>query len=288
MRLPSLGIAICVLALAAACSAPKPPETIRQYPLTGEVLAVKPDRSEVQVKHDEIKDFMEPMTMWFTVRDPKLLEGLTPGDLIGATLVLTAEDHYLTGIRKTGRRAPGDASAPPPEPADVLPVGAPVPDITFTDEAGRPRPLSSYRGTYTLLTFIYLRCPLPDYCPRMNAHFAVVQRGVLADAALRQHVRLLSISFDPDFDTPARLGAKATEMGADPAVWHFVTAPRAAVDEFGGRLGLTVVREGAEGVNITHNLRTALLDRDGRLARTYNGKEWVPAEVIRDLQALVK
>jgi len=153
------------------------------------------------VKHDEIKDFMESMTMWFTVRDPKLLESLTPGDLISATLVLTAEDHYLTGIRKTGRRGPGK---PPPAAGTgrLAAVGAPVPDITFTDEAGRPRPLSSYRGTYALLTFIYLRCPLPDYCPRMNAHFAAVQRGVLADAALRQHVRLLSISFDPDSTHP--------------------------------------------------------------------------------------
>jgi len=77
-------------------------------------------------------------------------------------------------------------------------------------------------------------------------------------------------------------------VGADPALWHFVTAPRGQVDAFGGRLGLSVLREGAGGANITHNLRTALLDRDGTLARTYNGKEWVPEEVIRDLQALVK
>ena len=73
-----------------------------------------------------------------------------------------------------------------------------------------------------------------------------------------------------------------------PAFWHFVTAPRAQVDEFGGRLGLSVLREGAGGSNITHNLRTALLGPDGKLARTYNGKGWAPDEVIRDLQALVK
>ena len=283
----------CVLVLmaavtGAACSAPPPPEKVRQYPLTGEVLAVKPDRSELQVKHDEIEGFMEPMTMWFNIRDPKLVDGLAPGDLISATLVLTAEDHYLSSIRKTGRRAPGEASAPPPAPAALLPIGAAVPDITFTDEAGQPRPLSSYRGTYTLLTFIYTRCPLPDYCPRMNAHFSAVQRGLKAEPLLGRSVRLLSISFDPEFDAPARLAAKAREVGADPALWHFVTAPRADVDAFGAKLGLSVVREGADGSNITHNLRTALLDRDGRLARTYNGKDWAPDEVIRDLQALVK
>jgi protein SCO1/2 len=281
-------LVLLFVAGAAGCGAPPPPEHVRQFPLTGEVLAIKPDRSEIQVKHDEVKGFMEPMTMWFAIRDAALVEGLAPGDLISATLVLTADNHYLTAIRKSGHRPPGATTSRPPEPAAILPVGAMVPDIALTDETGRPRPLSSYRGTYTLLTFIYLRCPLPDYCPRMNAHFAAVQRGLKADPRLNGHVRLLSVSFDPDFDTPARLAAKAREMGADPALWHFVTAPRAQVDAFGGRLGLSVLREGAGGSTITHNLCTALLDRDGRLARTYNGNDWVPDQVIRDLQALVR
>jgi protein SCO1/2 len=288
MKPASIALILLAVGTAAACSAPPPPASVREFPLTGEVLAIKPDRSEIQVKHDEVKGFMDAMTMWFNVKDPRLLDGLVPGDLIGATLVLTAEDSYLTGIRKTGARKPGEASVPPAEPVELLPLGAAVPDITFTDEAGQARPLSSYRGTYTLLTFIYTRCPLPDYCPRMNAYFAAVQRGLKADPRLSRSVRLLSVSFDPEFDTPARLAAKAREMGADPALWHFVTAPRAQVDGFGGKLGLSVLREGADGSAITHNLRTALLDPDGRLARTYNGKDWVPEDVIRDLQALVK
>jgi protein SCO1/2 len=287
MNSPFLALSLCVaMAAASACSAPPPPASVREFPLTGEVLAIKPDRSQVQVKHDEVKGFMDAMTMWFNIKDARLLDGIAPGDLISATLVLTAEDSYLTGIRKTGSRPPGQATAPPQ--VDVLPVGGAVPDITFTDEDGQPRPLSSYRGTYTLLTFIYTRCPLPDYCPRMNAHFAAVQRGLKADARLSRNVRLLSVSFDPEFDTPARLAAKAKEMAADSSLWHFVTARRDLVDAFGGRLGLSVLREGAGGQNITHNLRTALIDRDGKLARTYNGNDWSPEAVLGDLQALVK
>ncbi|MFO7695447.1 MAG: SCO family protein [Vicinamibacterales bacterium] len=289
MKSQSLALVLlAVVTTAAACSAPPPPAANREFPLTGELLAIKPDKSEIQVKHDEVRGFMEPMTMWFTVKDPRLVDGLAPGDLLSATLVLTAEDSYLTTIRKTGSRPPGEASAPPPAPADILPLGATVPDIAFTDETGQPRPLSSYRGTYTLLTFIYTRCPLPDYCPRMNTHFAAVQRSLKADPALGRSVRLLSVSFDPEFDTPAVLAAKAKAMGADPALWRFVTAPRERVDAFGATLGLAVLREGDDGSNITHNLRTALLDRDGKLARTYNGKEWSPEDVVRDLQALVK
>ena len=285
---PFLVLALLAMVIAAGCGTPPPPAKVRELPLTGEVLSIKPDRSEVQVKHDEVKGFMDAMTMWFDIKDPRLLDGIAPGDVISATLVLTAEDSYLTAVRKTGSRPPGQAVAPPPAPADILSIGAAVPDIAFTDEAGKPRPLSSYRGTFALLTFIYTRCPLPDYCPRMNAHFAALQRSLKAEPLLGRNVRLISVSFDPEFDTPARLSAKAREMGADPALWHFVTASRAQVDDFGGRLGLSVLREGADGSNITHNLRTALLDRDGKLARTYNGKEWVPEEVIRDLRALVK
>ena len=288
MKSSFLVLILLAFMTAASCSAPPPPATVREFPLTGEVLAIKPDKSEVRVKHDEVKGFMDAMTMWFNIREPRLLDGIAPGDLISATLVLTAEDSYLTGIRKTGVGRPGRASSAPAEPVEILPVGAAVPDITFTDETGQARPLSSYRGSYTLLTFIYTRCPLPDYCPRMNVHFAAVQRSLKAEPLLSRNVRLLSVSFDPQFDTPARLAAKAREMGADPALWHFVTAPRAQIDDFGGKLGLSVLREGADGSDITHNLRTALLDRDGRLARTYNGKEWVPEDVIRDLQALVK
>jgi len=286
--LPLALVLAAVLAIAAGCGAPDPPTSVREFPLTGEVLAIKPDKSEIQVKHDEVKGFMEPMTMWFTVKDPRLVDGFAPGDLLSATLVLTAEDHYLTGITKTGSRPPGEAAAPTPSQAEILPIGAPVPEIAFTDENGQPRPLSSYRGAYTLLTFIYTRCPLPDYCPRMNAHFAAVQRSLKADAALGRSVRLLSVSFDPGFDTPVVLAAKAKELGADPALWHFVTAPRERVDAFGAALGLSVLREGADGSNITHNLRTVLLDPEGKLARTYNGKEWSPDDVVRDLQALVK
>jgi len=289
MRSSSLTLTLVIaLAAVSGCSAPPPPANVREFPLTGEVLAIKPDKSEVQVKHDEVRGFMEAMTMWFNIKDPRLLDGIAPGDLVSATLVITSEDSYLTGVRKTGSRPPGQATPPPSVPAALLQIGDAVPDIAFTDEAGTPRPLSSYRGTYTLLTFIYTRCPLPDYCPRMNAHFAAVQRGLTADPRLSRSVRLLSVSFDPEFDTAAALAAKAKEMGADPALWHFVTARRDLVDEFGGKLGLSVLREGTGGQNITHNLRTALLDRDGKLARTYNGKEWSPEEVLRDLQALVK
>jgi protein SCO1/2 len=283
--------AIMLLALCtsiAGCGSPPRPVNVREFPLTGEILSIKPDKSEVRIKHDDVKGFMEAMTMWFTIKEPRTLDGLAPGDVVKATLVVTDEESYLTGLQKTGTRPPGEPPPAQPPAVEGLQIGDLVPDITLTDESGKALPLSSYRGALTLITFIYTRCPLPDYCPRMNAHFSAIQRAVKAQPALRQAVRLVSISFDPDYDTPARLKAKAQELGADPALWHFVTGPRERVDAFGATLGLSVLREGLNGQDITHNLRTALLDRDGKLLKTYNGKEWSPEQAIGDLQALVK
>jgi protein SCO1/2 len=269
------------------CGSP-PPVNAREFPLTGEVLSIKPDRTEVRIKHDDVKGFMEAMTMWFPVKEPRLLDGLAPGDLVKATLVVTDQESYLSFIQKTGSRPPGARTSVPPAPAEGLRTGELVPDIALTDERGQPLRLSASRGAVTVLTFIYTRCPLPDYCPRMNAYFGAIQKAMKDQPALGRHVRLLSISFDPDYDTPARLTAKAREAGADPALWHFATAPREQVDAFGATFGLSVLREGPNGREITHNLRTALIDRDGKLVKTYNGNDWSPQDVIGDLQALVK
>ncbi len=289
MRFAIRALSLCaVCAIGSACSAPPKPVNAREFPLTGEILSIKPDRSEVRVKHDEVKGFMDAMTMWFTIKDPRLLDGLAPGDLVKATLVITDEDSYLTGLAKTGSRPPGTPPPAQPPETEGLKVGDVVPEIALIDESGRETTFASARGDLTLITFIYTRCPLPDYCPRMNAHFGAIQRAVAGEPALRRSVRLLSISFDPEFDTPARLAAKAKDVGADPAIWHFVTAPRDRIDAFGAAFGLSVLREGSQGRDITHNLRTALVGRDGTLLKRYNGNDWSPDDVVRDLKALAK
>lgn len=274
-------------AVLTACGGPRPAH-VRQFPLTGEILTIKPDQSTVTVKHEDVKGFMPAMTMDFNIRESSLLKGLQAGDRITATLVVTDEDSYLTSIRKTGTVPLAERTPPPPAPVALLQPGDAVPDVVFSDDAGRPLRMSAYRGTYVLLTFIYTRCPLPDYCPRMNAHFAALQKAISGLPSLAHRLRLLSISFDPAYDTPAVLKAKAQSLGAMPALWRLVTAPRETVDAFGAALGLRVVREGSGGENITHNLRTVLVDPDGKLVKTYNGNAWTPDGAMKDLLDTVK
>jgi protein SCO1/2 len=254
----------------------------RDYDLEGQVLAVDRGRQEITIKHGDIQGLMPGMTMPFHVNDAKLLDCCQPGDLVKARLVVEDATGYLSAIERTGQ-APLVERTPTP-PMNILNPGEAVPDIQLTDEAGKPRRLSDWRGKVLAVTFTYTRCPLPDFCPRMDQNFKNVQTSVLADAALRDRVALLSVSFDPAFDTAAILDAHAHHAGADPRVWHFATGQQQDVDAFASRFGVSIMREPSNPSDITHNLRTAVIDSSGRLQTILNGTGWAPAELLAALR----
>ena len=279
--LRTAALAIVLSTLVASCAAGPEP---RRFSLRGQVLAVQPDRQVVTVKHEDIRGFMDAMTMPFKVRDRRLLDPLRPGDLITATLVVLGDESYLEGIERVGRAdLPPPTAVAPPTPA-LLQPGEPVPDVTLTDQDGRPLALSSLAGSTVVLTFIYTRCPLPDYCPLMDRNFEAIQKAIAAGTA--RGVRLLSITFDPSFDTLAVLKAHAAAVGADPAIWSFLTGDAAVIEQFGARLGLEVMRDPSNPGDITHNLRTAIIDRRGTLKKIFDGNDWTPRDVLAELAAL--
>jgi protein SCO1 len=268
-----------VLLLAAACARQPAP---RHYTLTGQVLVVDPDRKELVVRHDEIKGFMPAMTMPFRLKDPSLANGRTPGDLIRAALMVTDEEAWLEDVEKIGWAPLPERQDSSPPHVRLLAPGDAVPDETLIDQDGRAFRVSSLQGSAVLLTFIYTRCPLPDFCPRMDAHFGAVQQAI-KDGRLRGPIRLLSVSFDPDADTPAALREHARLRRADKGVWTFATAPRDRVEAWAGRFGLSVIRDPNDPADITHNLKTAVIDRKGRLVAILDGNRWTPAEAIAAL-----
>jgi protein SCO1/2 len=254
-----------------------------EYQLQGQVLAVDRARQELTIKHGDIEGFMPAMTMPYKVKDARLLEGRVPGDLITATLVLQDNAGYLTSVKQTGHAA---LTEPPQvvRSSDILAPGAAVPDVKLTDEAGAQHSLADWRGKVLAVTFIYTRCPLPDFCPRMDRNFLAVQRTIAEDAALRDRVALLSVTFDPAFDTPEVLAAHARRLGADPRVWHFATGDEQAIDDFAAHFGVSVMRDGAGPGALTHNLRTAILKPDGTLAAVLEGNDWTPATLLDALR----
>jgi protein SCO1 len=282
-RLFYLSVAILISACGGAADK-------RTFPLHGQVQSLEPGRKSVVVKHEEIKGFMPAMTMPYEVQEAQALTGLAPGDLIDATLVVISNGAYLTNIRKVGQ-APLDK--PPPEaPApsassgfELLKPGDAIPETRFVDQNGKKRSFSGFRGSPLVVTFIYTKCPLPTFCPLMDRHFAAMQKPLEDDPALNK-VHLVTVSFDPTTDTPAVLKQHAKTLDADLRRWTFLTGDRDEIDRFAARFGVSVGRALNDPRDITHNLRTAIVDAEGKLVKVYTGNDWSPDQILADLKNL--
>ena len=262
------------------CQREPPPA---RYQMTGQVLAVQTDKLGLTVKHDDIPNYMPAMTMTYTVGDKSLLQGREPGEIISATLEVRNGVPEIVAVKRTGT-----APLPPDNQlamvAGILAEGDEVPDAAFIDQADRRRSFGEWRGSLTLLTFIYLRCPLPNYCPLMDQNFSTIQRAAAEEPLLKGQVKLVSITFDPEHDTPALLREHAVKLKADTSVWTFLGGDRPTVHRFAGRFGVSVIRP--EGITeINHNLRTVLIGKDGRVLKIYKDNDWTPGTVLADLRA---
>lgn len=286
MRIPS-ALAVGLALLLAACGS----SDRREYKLQGQILTVAADHTEANIKHEDIPGFMSAMTMSYKVRDAKEFEPLAPGDLINATLVVVSNDAYLKDVKKVGSAplaAPtqGSGSAGASSGFELLKDGQPVPNAKFVDQDGDPVDLTSFHGKALVVTFIYTSCPLPTFCPLMDRHFATMQTK-LKEKNNDLDVHLLSVSFDPVTDTPAVLKQHAQGLKADPALWTFVTGDRDDIDQWASHFGVSVSRAMNDATDITHNLRTVIIDRQGNLVRSYSGNEWTPEQVLADVRVMI-
>ncbi len=280
MRAPALLLAVVALA---GCVR----EPARQYPLKGQILAIRAPadggRTELTVRHEDIPGFMPAMTMAYFLKEGTRADGLAAGDLFTATLVVNGSTLYVQDVHKTGQ-APLPADAKAVKIMDVMEAGDVVPDDTLLDQTGQERRLSNWRGRALAVTFVYTRCPVADFCPLMDRHFADLQRAVLADPALRDRVHLASVSFDPRHDTAAVIRAHAQKRGADPRVWSYLTGDAAAIEHLTSRFGVSTIEDHDSPETITHNLRTAVIDTQGRLVKIHSGNEWTVATLLADLR----
>jgi protein SCO1/2 len=278
----------------AGCKPSAPPASgsssagTKTYAAQGVVQAVAPDRRHATIKHDAIPGYMAAMTMEFPVRDTNVLHGISAGDEVSFTLAVTATDDWIENVQRLGQTNAFGFSGPPgwhvTEPA--LEVGDALPDYAFADEHGQSVSFSSFRGRAVAFTFFFTSCPLPDYCPRMNRNFAEARKILSAPTNAPANWELLSISFDSSFDTPEILSAYAKfYRGDDTNRWLFAVAPTNTLASLAPKVDLAFWREGG---SITHNMRTVVLDPQGKISRQFDGNQWTPeqlAEAIREAAA---
>jgi protein SCO1/2 len=222
---------------------------------------------------------MDAMTMPFNVGDEWAMEVLAPGQEVEATLVVQGDRSWIEGLRisQTEDADGGAISNPLPK------IGDEVPDFKLLNQDNNIIQLHQYRGRPLLLTFIYTRCPLPDYCPLMSRNFSQIYQGLKSIPESAGKPRLLSISFDTEHDTPPVLRAYAARY-MNPVVfsdWGFATGTPEEIRAITSYFGLNYLRESDQ---IIHSLVTALIDADGKIARLYLGNEWTPRQVLAEFK----
>ncbi|HXG92252.1 MAG TPA: SCO family protein [Blastocatellia bacterium] len=254
----------------------------KRYELKGRVVSVDDKGKQLIIAHEEIKDLMSAMTMGFNVKDESVLRDARPGDEIQAELVIEGDRSWLENVILTSASADDSAKVESniePQPGDE------VADFALVNQDGKPISIHQYRGRALVLTFIYTRCPVPDYCPLMSMNFAAIEKSLADDPELYQKTHLLSITVDPDYDTPQMMreyGALYAEKPAAFAHWEFATGSAEQVKKIASYFGLQYWQEEDQ---IIHSLRTAVIAPDGKLVKLYRGNEWKPEQVLADLRA---
>ncbi|HYU98841.1 MAG TPA: SCO family protein [Pyrinomonadaceae bacterium] len=262
--------------------------TEKHYDLKGKVIAIDKEKRELTIAHEDIKDYMSGMTMAFSVRDDWVYEIATPGNQITATLVVDGTQSWLEDVVLTEDSTPV-SGAPAIEGADPK-VGDEVPDYRLINQDGKTIRIQDYKGKALLLTFIYTRCQDPNQCTLMSSNFAAIDQELQKQPELYGKTHLLSISFDPAYDTPKVLrsyGAAHTGKYSDEtfAHWEFASGSADEVKGIAKFFGLRYYQDTSSGTEqVIHSLRTAVIGPDGKIVKVYRGNEWKPEELIKDLQ----
>jgi protein SCO1/2 len=267
----------------------KPPESApKSYPLKGTVVAVDAAERTITIDHADIPGFMPAMTMNFIVlpKDAALLESVSAGDQVTARLVVPDSRYWLEDLVVVKKGTPDPNATPRPqahESHEIRP-GHELPDVTLVNQDGNTVRLSDYRGRALGLTFVFTRCPLPDFCPLMMTNFAAAHAILIADETQRARTHLLTVSFDTKHDTPEILReyGKPFQRTTPPFThWELASGTEEAIRTLGGELGLDYVEESR---SFTHNLRTAVVDPEGKLVHLFRGNDWRPEELVDKLR----
>jgi len=277
-----LCISLLILMSQTACSGPpNASANAKRYELKGKVVSADKSNRMVTIEHEAIPEYMDKMTMPFKMHDEWVYEGLKPGTLIQATLVVDGSKTWLehpvitTIVDPTlaGNVESGVEPAP----------GTETPDFKLTNQDGKKINFRQYKGRALILTFIYTRCPLPDQCPLMSQNFAQLNQELQKNPALKDKTHLLSISFDTENDKPKVLREYGARHTGTFTQWEFASGSADEIKQVAKFFGMNFWTESNQ---IIHGLRTAIITPDGKVYKVYRGNDWKPEQLLKDLESL--
>ena len=259
----------------------------KRYKLKGKVVAVDRTAKKATIDHEAVEGYMGAMTMEFPVHADWVWNDLVPGSEIRAELVVdnsSKEGYWLENVGIVAAPVPGQATN-----ENFEQIGKPMPDFSLTNQDGKHISMKDFRGKALAITFIYAKCPLPDYCIRMSTNFSDLANQLKDNAELKDKVRLLSISFDPENDTPEKLrsygiGYLGNDRKAKFDIWQLAVGQDAEVRKIADFFGLKYEVDQNEKTQINHNLRTIVVGPDGTVVRIFPGNEWTPAMLLKVIE----
>ncbi len=260
----------------------------KQYSIRGKVVSVDQKDGVIALDTQAIPGVMEAMTMAYTLQNPAEASGLHPGDTLTAQLQLGAQGAVLSNIVILQQANP---NVLPPIQYHVPQVGDSVPDFQFLNQSNREISLKQFRGKVLVLTFIYTRCTSSQFCPLMSRNFAHLDQLLAANPGLYAKTHLLSISFDPKYDTPAVLrsygGAYTGRYTKETFQhWDFAAPSPAKLASVLQWFDVAVTR--SKGTVATHSVSTAVIGPDGKIRAWYPSNSWTPQQALKDIQQIVQ
>jgi protein SCO1/2 len=273
---------LLVLLLAAACQRTEPTGT---FIGRGVVKDILPKERQVIIAHEAIPGFMGAMTMGFEVKEERLLEGIARGQEVTFTVEKTQDTLYLTALAREGEPSAALPQTGPAEPEEQQEVSfsepLPAPDFTLIDQDENPVQLSSLRGKVVLLDFIYTSCPGP--CPLLSRKFSQFQKTL--GERVGKEIMLLSVTVDPQHDTPAVLKEYARRYQADTAGWKFLTGSTQAIVSVAYQYGADYY--GEPGKEINHLVATYVIDQAGNMVKVLKGPNHPAEELVQVVHELL-
>lgn len=265
---------------------------VKRYTLRGKVITVDKAQKKASIAHEEVEDYMPAMTMDFPIKDDWVFDELSKDADVRADLVVDADGYWLENIAIVA--APNPNQTPPPTKEDVAQIGNEVPAFTLINQDGKRISLKDFRGKASAITFIYTRCPLPEYCTKMSTNFSNLARQ-LQTSDLKNEIRLLTVSFDPKTDTPKALKDYGLAYlrgieNPDFTVWQLATGTDKEVKDIAEFFGLYYKTETDENnqTQFNHSLRTIVITPEGKVQKVFSGNEWTTGDLLRELQETIK
>jgi protein SCO1/2 len=271
-------------AIAAESSPPVQNTNQQIYQVQGLVLEVKPQEKSVRIKHEDIPGYMKAMTMDFEVKDTNELTGIEAGDPVTFRMIVNDTYGWIEQIRKTGPKQndlPTTGSFRTVREVQALNPGDLMPEYHFTNQLGQAFSTTQFKGQVLAINFLFTRCPFPTFCPQTARYFAEAQQKLSTNKVAGTNWHLLTISFDPEFDTPSILKTYAQNYHCDPQHWTFATGKLVDITAIGEQFGLTFWRD--ETGSLSHNLRTAVIDPSGKVQKIFIGNEWTSDELVGEI-----